>query len=103
MFLSKELLLINHSLKTTPEMGKGRLPSGEMVDVPKGREFRDLKELKLAISINDKLSSCIENDMFKDGEMEFSTEEKSFLLKLIDRPWGLNEGKEYISLIDKLS
>lgn len=75
------------------------------------RTFSGLEDLKLAISIDDKIKvltqKVVENEIevekFIDGEIEFTTQEKNFLLKLLLQPWAKENGKAVISLTEKLS
>jgi len=89
----EELSLINFSLKTTGEAGQ----DGAFV----GRTFLADK-LKLAIDVFGKMKANTTGDEFIDGEVEFTTEEKMFVLEMIDRAWALQDGTVKISLEEKL-
>ena len=104
-FIPEELGLINHSIRTTAQMTKAHTEKGEAVDIPVARTFHDIGELKMAIELIEKLLACAnqETKQYLESELEFSTAEKTFILKLIDRPWTVEQGKYRISLITKLS
>lgn len=100
-FTANELGLIIFSLRTTAAFQSGKGPTGEVVRVPEKRMFEDVDQLT-ALTIFRKLKSNCGEGAFVDGELEFSTDEKSLLLKLIKRPWGLDELEIYETLKPKL-
>ena len=43
-----------------------------------------------------------EDDKFVEGEVKFKTEEKAFVLKQLDREWGVNDAEAVLSVQSKL-
>ena len=89
-FTASEFGAINFSIVTTPEMKERTFP---------------ISELGTAISIADKLKVNVdaEGKNFVDGDVDFSTEEKSIILKLLDREFSIEQGKSVLSLKTKLA
>lgn len=63
-----------------------------------------LAQLADASSIVKKLKTSCTNESgeFKDGDVEFGTDEKKLLLDCSDRAWGALDGEAALSLRDKL-
>mgnify|MGYP001612712580 FL=1 len=92
MFTGFELGLINVALKTKLN-AQGQMEARNL----------DLDQMEDGISVNRKLKACVENDKFKDSEAEFTTTEKALILKLLERPWSVEDAENYISLKKKLA
>ena len=89
MKLSKEEVVMAYMSLTQTEEGKPMVfPIANLMDAS-----------HIAIQLKDK---CSENNILKDGEVEFSTNQKALLLRLIERPWGALDGTVYFSLKNKL-
>ncbi len=101
LFLREEINLLHYSLRTTDKIVKGRTPEGEFIDTPEARKFEELTELPLAIGIMNKLKPALENPD-KEYELDFTTEEKSALLRYAKRSWSLGDGEFYLSVKKKL-
>ena len=88
----QELVVINTALQVDDKMNPKQYP---------------ISELQQAQNIYLKLKDCTEFDgeieRFKDSEIDFSTEDKSFILGIIESPWGINMADAYFSLKEKLS
>lgn len=93
LFTASEIALCNLALRTTPEKAQdGRYLQRELsID-----DFED------GVSINKKLKSTIKEDHFTDGEFELSTTEKALLLRILERPWSLDDAETLLSLKSKL-
>ena len=89
----QELSLLNYSLQTS-----GTSEAGQ----PVIRNF-SVGQLKMAIDIFDKLKANTKEEVFVDGELKLTTEEKTFMLGLINRPWSLEDGRVKLELEKKLS
>lgn len=92
MFSSFEIAILNVSLKT--KQSKEDQMEARMLE---------LDQMEAGISINKKLKATVKEDKFTEGEIEFSTEEKALLLKLIERKWGVDDAEVYFSVKVKLS
>lgn len=98
---AQEISLLMHVMRYSSETTTGMTSNGTSVEVPKARQFQD-EELSIALPIFSKLKKCIKDDKFVDSEIDLNTEEKAFLLKLIVRPWTLEEAEIQLPLKDKL-
>ena len=91
----EELSLLNVSVRTVYDEKQLRERS------------HPIDRIKTAVSVVEKLMGSTEGtgDMrkFVDGEAEFTTSEKSYLLELIDRPWSVEMGAAYCSVAEKLA
>ena len=84
---------INFALLTTGQTSQ----SGQNV----GRTFQ-ANELQKAIDVFSKIEKNSKDGKFVDGECDFGTDEKVFILRLLERPWSLQDGKIKIELEKKL-
>ncbi len=100
-FAANELALILLSLRTTAGTQNGRAATGEVIKVPEKRTFEDVDQLT-ALTIFKKLKDVCKDGPFVDAIVELATDEKSLLLKLLKRPWGLDELEIVGSLKSKL-
>ena len=91
-FQAQELAILNVVLKTKLNDKDQLEPRMLIVD-----------ELEDGISINKKLKAATEKDMFVESDIEFSTSEKSLLLKLLERKWAVVDAEYYLSTKKKLS
>lgn len=98
---AQEIALLAYAMRYTPEMTQGITNTGAPIEIPKTRQFPD-EELSTALPIFSKLKKCVENGKYVDSEIDFDTEEKALLLKLITRPWSIDDGEVQITLKDKL-
>ncbi len=98
---AQEIALLIYVMRYLPEMTQGVTNTGVQIEVPKSRQFSD-EELSIALPIFSKLKKCVDNEKYVDSVVEFGSEEKVFLLKLIIRPWSLEDGEVQMSLKDKL-
>ena len=58
-----------------------------------------LSELTIASDIFKELKKLVVNDLFEDGEVELTSEQKVFIIKLIDdRNWTVNDAEEVFNL-----
>jgi len=90
---AQELAIINYSLSTTGQVSQdGR---------PMPRTF-PANELQRAIDLSAKIEKNVKDGAFIDGECDFSTEEKAYIIALLNRPFGLADGKIKIELEKKL-
>ncbi len=94
MFLSKQQKgLINFSLITEEK----RNPSGEFVAQNYG-----VTQLPLVLEIRKKILEGAKENELQEGEIEFSTEEKAFLIKRLTREWGVQDGSYVLEIIESL-
>ena len=93
---SQELAVINVSISVDAEGRPKQFP---------------MNELNLALKISEKIQKFLGKEQeedgmkfrpFKDGQIELSTEEKSFLLTHIERSWSLQQAQAVIKLKEKL-
>lgn len=71
---------------------------------PSVRMYRDKKEERLSLSIDEKISKYLEWDVFSDWEIEFTTEEKAQLINFAENFYvSLAQAKIKNSLIEKLN
>jgi len=72
----------------------------------KPRTFATITEQKKAFDVLEKIKSAVKTDdkvsYFVETDLEFSTEEKQFILNLIDRPFVASDIAHKLSLYDKL-
>lgn len=99
---AQEIALMVYSMKYTSEMTQGVTNTGANIEVPKERKFSD-EELTMALPLFGKFKQCVKENQYIDGDIELNTEEKSFLLKLMNRPWTLGDGEVYLPLKSKLN
>jgi len=92
-FTAQEIALCNFALRTLPETNR----DGQFMPRQLATD-----ELEDGVSISKKIKSCVKDDKIVDSDVEFSTTEKAFLLKLIERPWGVDDAEIKISLKGKL-
>lgn len=97
-YLSRELALMQFVLKVKPskqEPGKMELQT-----------FVEVDKMKNAIGIEDKLMPHTKDEdgrkFFVDADIDLSTSEKSFLLELLKREWGIDDARTYLALKEKL-
>lgn len=100
--MAQEIALMVYSMKYTTEMTSGVTNTGVSIEVPKERKFSD-EELSMALPLFGKFKKCVQEDKYIDEEVDLNTEEKAFLLKLINRPWTLQDGEVYLPLKSKLN
>lgn len=73
----------------------------------KAAQYQSLPELTTALSVFDKIKACAKkNDEgvedLADGKVNFTTEEKAFILGKLDRGWTLIDGQDVLSIKKKL-
>lgn len=66
-----------------------------------------IDDLKNAMEVFDKLLACSEGEgtekKFIDGDIDMTVSDKSLILRLLERPWGIDEGKLYFEIKSKLN
>lgn len=63
----------------------------------------DLATRRIAESVFDKVLSTTKDNKYLEAEMEFSTQEKSFIITCIPANQSLADGKLFDKLIEKLA
>lgn len=104
LLTSDELSLIDLSLQTTADMTTGMASVSNkckacadmttavvQVPTPKRRVFTDVKEQLSVLDVFAKIKPCYSNETNKyvESEVDFTTEEKTFILKMLDRGWEI--------------
>lgn len=97
LFEAKELGLLNFSIQTKPDPN---------LSPPYSQRAFPIDQLKVAVDLFEKLQQSTKMEdkqkVFLDSEIELSTTEKSFALGMLKRDWGVEDGKVYLSLKEKL-
>jgi len=88
-FTKEQFALMNVALQVTEKKEARVFPLGEQKDAMNIYE-------KLLTHVNEK------ENVFMDGEEDFTTQEKALILKLIDREWDVQVLKTVFSLRDLL-
>ena len=95
---AQELGLINFSMSVGTEKNQ----MGQILP----KTFPKLEELD-ALHAFKKISVCTEGEgdkkRFVDGEVQFTTAEKTLILKCLDREWGIQDLEAKVGLCDKLN
>ena len=91
-FLPQELAILNVCLKAKLNEKDQLEPRMLVVD-----------ELEDGMNVNKKLKACTDKEVFVEGDIEFSTSEKTLLLKFIDRKWSVDDAEFFLSVKQKLS
>lgn len=97
-FKVEEINLMMFSLRTEPSK-----------QTPQGFTARQIPvdKMKAAIAIFEQLETCIKDDngtkVTVEGDLDFDTAEKNYLLELLKRDWTIDDGKFVMTLLDKLN
>ena len=95
MILTKEQLgVIHFSMSADTQKGQ----SGNF-----NPRLFPVTDLKMVAELGDKLNKCVADNKFMDSEIELSTKEKSFVLKLIEREWTAADAPYILRLQELLS
>lgn len=93
-FTAQEIALCSFALRTTG----GLTQDGQHIP----RQLA-LDEIADGVEVNKKTKVFVVGNVFTDGDIEFATTEKALLLKLLERPWGVEDAEVYMTVAKKLS
>jgi hypothetical protein len=98
IFSPEEKGLMNFSIQTDGKQQVGA--NGQPFYQPKQY---DIMTLQMALDCRKKvIEGSSEDGKLSEGEVDFSTAEKSFLIKILNREWTINDGELALRLIEKL-
>lgn len=88
MFFTKEEVAAVHKTIQVTEEGTART--------------YDLSTRRTAESVYDKIMATVQDDMYVDTELEFTTQEKSFIITCLPKKMTIQDGKVLDPLLNKI-